>query len=165
MRFILFLAVLGVVWHGATLDDKNPAASVFQIAAGNIGYKFFGFVMWCAAITSVIGASYTSVSFFRSLHPAIENYHRVITSVFIIISTIIFLLLGNPVTLLIAAGAVNGLILPIALAVILIAATKKQITGDYKHPLWMQAAGWIVVVLMSWMGGVLIKENLLKLFN
>ncbi len=165
MRFILFLAVLGVVWHGSKLDDGNPAASVFQIAAGNLGYRFFGFVMWCAAITSVVGASYTSVSFFRSLHPFIENNHRIITSVFIIISTVIFLYLGNPVTLLIAAGAVNGLILPIALAVILFAATKIQITGDYKHPLWMQVAGWIVVALMSWMGAVIIKENIFKLFN
>ncbi|HZH35880.1 MAG TPA: divalent metal cation transporter, partial [Flavisolibacter sp.] len=29
MRFVLFFAVLGVVWHGATLDESNPAASVF----------------------------------------------------------------------------------------------------------------------------------------
>ena len=40
--------------------------------------------------------------------------------------------------LLIIAGAVNGLILPIALAVILVAATKKKIVRNYHHPLWMQ---------------------------
>jgi Mn2+/Fe2+ NRAMP family transporter len=60
MRFVLFFAALGVVWHGATLNASNPAGSVFQIAAGNLGYRFFGFVMWCAAITSVVGASYTT---------------------------------------------------------------------------------------------------------
>ena len=38
------------------LDSSNPPASVFKIAAGEIGYRFFGVVMWCAAITSVVGA-------------------------------------------------------------------------------------------------------------
>ena len=52
MRFVLFFAALGVVWHGARLATENPAASVFQIAAGDLGYKFFGIVMWSAAITS-----------------------------------------------------------------------------------------------------------------
>lgn len=164
MRFVLFMAVLGVVWHGATLNDKNPAGSVFQIAAGDIGYRFFGFVMWCAAITSVIGASFTSVSFFKTLHPAIEQNSRVIISIFILISTAIFIMMGNPVTLLIVAGGINGLILPIALAVILIAASKKRIVGDYRHPTWLYVAGWIVVALMSWMGVASIKDMFTKLF-
>lgn len=163
MRFVLFFAALGVVWHGAKLSAANPAGSVFQIAAGNIGYRSFGFVMWCAAITSVVGASYTSVSFFKTLHPAIEKNSRVLVSLFILSSTIIFLFLGNPVNLLIAAGAVNGLILPIALTLILIAANKKKIVGSYHHPLWMQAAGWIVVVVMSWMGWLVISETIGKL--
>lgn len=163
MRFVLFLAVLGVVIGGGQLNEKNPAASVFQNAAGDLGYRFFGFVMWCAAITSVIGASYTSVSFFRTLHPVIEKNQRIIISVFIIASTIIFLILGNPVTLLIIAGALNGLILPVALAVILVGAYKQRIVGDYKHPPWMQIAGWIVVAIMSWMGAIIIRDTLAKL--
>lgn len=157
MRFVLFFAVLGVVWNGGVLNQQNPAGSAFQLAAGNLGYRFFGLVMWSAAITSVVGASYTSVSFFKTLHPSIEKNQRLIISCFIVMSTIIFLWLGNPVRLLIFAGALNGLILPIALAVILAAATKKHIVGDYRHPLWMQTAGWLVVALMSWMGWVTIR--------
>jgi Mn2+/Fe2+ NRAMP family transporter len=84
--------------------------------------------------------------------------------VFIIFSTLIFILLGNPVTLLILAGAFNGLILPIALAVILIAATKTKIMGSYKHPLWMQVAGWLVVIAMTWMGWITITTSLSRLF-
>jgi Mn2+/Fe2+ NRAMP family transporter len=164
MRFVLFFAALGVVWHGATLSETNPAGSVFQLAAGNIGFRFFGFVMWCAAITSVVGASYTSISFFRTLHPSIEKSQRLIVSLFIIISTIFFILLGNPVKLLIVAGAVNGLILPLALAVILVAATKQRIVGDYRHPLWMSIAGWLVVAVMSWMGFMTITTSWDKLW-
>ena len=160
MRTVLFLAALGVVVGGGVLSDKNPAASVFQIAAGNIGYKFFGVVMWSAAITSVVGCAYTSVSFLRSLHPFIEKYQRHVISAFIIISTLGFLLLGNPVKLLLAAGAVNGFILPIALTVILLASRKTKIMSSYRHPLWMQAAGWCVVIMMCWMAALTILKIL-----
>jgi len=159
MRFVLFLAALGVVWHAGKLSDNNPAGSVFQIAAGDLGYKFFGFVMWCAAITSVVGASYTSVSFFKTLHPLIDKNQRLIISLFILASTLIFSIVGNPVTLLILAGALNGLILPLALAVILIASRKIKIVGSYKHPLWMQIIGWIIVIVMIYMGAAGIKYS------
>ena len=46
MRYILFLAALGVVYGGTKLATGNPAASVFQNAAGELGYKFFGVVLW-----------------------------------------------------------------------------------------------------------------------
>lgn len=164
MRFILFFAALGVVWNGGILNEGNPPASVFQIASGNIGYKFFGVVMWSAAITSVIGASYTTVSFWKTFHPFIEKNHRYVISVFIIISTIIFIVVGNPVKILILAGAVNGFILPLALSVMLVAATRKKIMGSYNHPVWMQIAGWLVVALMSWMGWMTIRYSLGKLF-
>lgn len=151
MRSVLFLAALGVVAGGGILSDQNPPASVFQIAAGNIGYKFFGVVMWCAAITSVVGCAYTSVSFLRSLHPFFEKYQRHVITGFIVVSTLGFLVIGNPVKLLISAGAINGLILPLALSVILLSSRQKSLLNNYKHPLWMQGFGWTVVFVMSWM--------------
>ncbi|MFT3934337.1 MAG: divalent metal cation transporter [Chitinophagaceae bacterium] len=152
MRYILFLAALGVVMQGVVLDDANPPASVFKYAAGEIGFRIFGVVLWSAAISSVLGAAYTSVSFLKTFHPLLAKYERMCISAFIIISTAIFVWIGKPKELLIAAGAVNGLILPIALSIVLIAATKTSLMKGYKHPLWMQAVGWIVVLVMGWMG-------------
>lgn len=114
--------------------------------------------MWAAAITSVVGASYTSVSFWRSFHPAIEKNQKLIISLFIIISTLIFVFIGRPVKLLILAGAINGLILPVALVVMLIAVNKSRIMGDYKHPVWMQATGWLVVAAMGYMSVLTISD-------
>lgn len=159
MRYILFLAVAGVVIKGIALDKNNPAATVFQSAAGQIGFKIFGVVLWSAAISSVIGAAYTSVSFFKTFHPLFMKYERWCISLFIILSTIIFVAVGKPKQLLIFAGAINGLILPIALAIILIAATKSRLMKGYTHPLWMQICGWMVVAIMSWMGFITIAES------
>jgi Mn2+/Fe2+ NRAMP family transporter len=147
-----------VVYGGITPSSDNPAASVFQSAAGNMGYKFFGIVLWCAAITSVIGASYTSVSFWKTLVPAVAKNEKIIISIFIIASTIVFVITGNPVNLLIKAGAINGIILPVALSVILIAATKSSLMNQYKHPFWLQVFGWLVVLVMGWMSFKTIQQ-------
>jgi Mn2+/Fe2+ NRAMP family transporter len=152
MRIILFVAALGIVWQGIALSTENPAATVFQTAAGQVGYKIFGLVLWSAAITSVVGSAFTSVTFAKLLHPAVTKNFRTIIVTFIVFSTIVFLIVGQPVKVLIMAGAINGLILPFALAIILLAAYKKNITGNYKHPYWMAIAGWIVVTAMAYMG-------------
>jgi Mn2+/Fe2+ NRAMP family transporter len=150
MRILLFLAALGVVMAGGNLLPGNPAASVFKIAAGDAGYKIFGVVLWCAAITSVVGSAYTSVSFLRTFHPKLEANHRLITTAFILVSSAFFIFAGKPpVKLLVAAGTLNGFILPLALGLLLMAATKKRITGNYRHPLWLSIIGWIVVAAMA----------------
>jgi Mn2+/Fe2+ NRAMP family transporter len=165
MRIFLFLAALGIVAQGLTLDPSNPPASVFKLAAGNIGYKIFGVVMWAAAVTSVVGAAYTSVSFIRTFHPTLEKYHKWIIVGFIAISTLVFVLVGRPVKILILVGSLNGLILPISLGVMLVAAYKTKIVGDYKHPLWMTIFGVIIVITMAYMGIYSLIDGIPKLFE
>jgi len=149
MRYVLFLAAFGMVAAGLPMDADNPPAGVFRYAAGEAGYRLFGLVMWCAAITSVLGSAYTSVSFLRSWHPVLERNHRWVVTAFVLISAGIFLALGRPVQLLILAGAVNGFILPIALAIVLLAARKQSLLQGYRHPVWLHAAGWAVTVVMT----------------
>jgi Mn2+/Fe2+ NRAMP family transporter len=163
MRFVLFLATVGVLAQGAMLDKDNPASTVFGVAAGETGLRIFGIVLWSAAISSVIGASYTSVSFFKTFHSSLQKYERLCISLFIVFTTVVFVAVGKPRELLVMAGAVNGLILPVALSIMLIAATRKRIMNGYKHPWWMQLAGWTVVVVMGWMGGVAVQETISKL--
>lgn len=165
MRVLLFLAVLGVVSQGLQLNPDNPPASVFQLAAGNIGYKIFGVVMWAAAVTSVVGAAYTSVSFIRTFSPTLEKYNRLLVISFIVISTSVFVIIGQPVLILLLVGSLNGLILPIALGVMLIAAHKAKIVGDYKHPIWMTIFGVIIVIAMAWMGIYTLSNGIPQLFE
>jgi Mn2+/Fe2+ NRAMP family transporter len=152
MRILLFLAVLGVVSKGLKLDPANPAASAFQLAAGNVGYKFFGAVIWAAAISSVVGAAYTSVSFLTSLAKTFADHTNKWIIGFIGASAIIFITIGQPVKLLVLAGSLNGLILPVTLGTILLASGNKKIVGDYKHPKWLLISGIIVVLLTLFLG-------------
>jgi len=150
IRFLLFLAAFGVIGLGLAIDDSNPPASVFQNAAGDIGYKLFGIVMWAAAITSVIGAAYTSVSFLKTFHEKLSDNSRYLVIAFILFSTLVFIIVGKPVTVLVLAGTFNGFILPVGLALVLLASRNRNITKDYVHPVWLQIAGWLVVAVMLW---------------
>lgn len=156
VRIFLFLAVLGVVVKladGVTLDASNPAADAFRLGAGELGYRFAGLVLLCAAVTSIIGAAYTSVSFLKTFHPAIAKNENWVIIGFIVVSTVIMILLGQPATLLVLAGALNGLILPITLGICLIAAKKKSIMGDsYSHPTVLLLLGVIVVIISAYLG-------------
>lgn len=152
VRILFFLAVLGVVSQGALLDASNPAADAFLKPAGQVGYKIFGIVFFCASITSVLGAAYTSVSFLKTLFKPVAARENWWIIGFIIISTLILLFMGKPAMLLIVAGSLNGLILPVTLAVMLLAAKKKEIVGDYKHSNFLFWAGWAVVVISAYIG-------------
>lgn len=164
MRVLLFLAVLGVVAKGLTLEASNPAASAFQHGAGTMGYKFFGIVLLAAAITSVVGAAYTSVSFLKTLHPLIQKYEKHLIVTFIAVSTLVMAFIGKPVKLLILAGALNGLILPITMTVILTASKRKDIVGDYKHPTWLFAFG-VIVIIIAVCAGYLAMQSIVQLFK
>ena len=147
MRVLLFLAVLGVVAGGAKLDELNPAADAFDHALGETGKIVFGVIMWSAAITSVIGASYTSTSFLKVLGPWVTRWERWVVCGFILVSTAVFLVTATtPVKLLIFAGAFNALILPFGLGILLwIAARRRDLLGGYRYPAWL-----IVIGVVAW---------------
>ena len=151
MRILLFLAALGVVSKGLELQQNNPAASVFKLAAGVWGFKLFGVVMWCAAITSVTGSAYTSFSFVSSFHQRIKDLRVPIISIFIIVSALIFMFIGQPVKILVYVGLFNGFILPLALTIMLFAAHRLK-KKDYHHPLWLYVFGVIVIITTAWFG-------------
>ena len=154
MRVLLFLAALGVVSQHGALDAQNPAASVFTVALGNLGTRLFGVVMWAAAITSVIGSAYTSVSFLRfgfpgsSMNTLLEQHNAKIIVGFIIVSTAIFLVVGKPVQTLVVAGLVNAFVIPFAVGIMLFAARKTALVGNYRHPVWLTVSGGAVAVLL-----------------
>lgn len=166
VRVLLFLAVLGVVVKGGVdlSSSGNPAADAFKAGAGEIGYRFAGLVLLCAAITSIVGAAYTSVSFLKTFHPAIEKNENSIIIAFIAVSTIIMFVLGQPATLLVLAGAFNGLILPITLGICLIAAKQKKIMGEnYTHPTWLWILGILVVFISGYLGITTFVSNMSSL--
>jgi Mn2+/Fe2+ NRAMP family transporter len=158
MRVILFLAVLGVVAAAGAaqvLDSDNPPASAFEFAAGEVGLRLFGIVLWAAAITSVIGASYTSVSFLASATTVAKRRRSTLVIVFILVSTAAFVLVGEaPADLLVFAGAFNGILLPVGVGVMLwVAWRRRDLLHGYRYPAWLLAIGvlaWLLCLYLAY---------------
>ncbi len=147
MRILLFLAIFGVVAGGVALTGNNLAASAFQAAAGDIGMRVFGVILWAASITSVIGAAYTSVSFVTK--PGTRDRTRnLITVGFIAFCSVAYVLIGQaPQQLLIFAGAFNGLILPVGFGVLLwVAWRRRDLLQGYVYP-----KGLLVIGVIAWL--------------
>ena len=154
MRALLFLAILGVLGGGERfLDPANPAGSAFRIGGGPLGELFFGVVLWSAAITSVIGCSYTSLSFIRGAEKGAARTTGLV--VFIVAALAVFLAIGRPATLLVWAGGLNGLVLPLSLGLILLASRRTSVVGDYRHPTYLTVIGvlaWLASAAIAWFG-------------
>lgn len=160
MRALLFLAILGVVAGGVHIAGENMAADAFKAAAGNIGMRVFGVVLWAAALTSVIGAAFTSVSFI-TLSTTAPRTRQWVTVVFIAFCAAIYAALGQaPQVLLIFAGAFNGLILPVGFGLLLwVAWRRPDLLGGYEYPRWLLGIGavaWLLTVFLgiSSLGGL-----------
>jgi Mn2+/Fe2+ NRAMP family transporter len=159
MRFVLFLAVLGVVAAGTQIDlsggSANPAAQAFEAAAGATGLRVFGVILWAAAITSVVGAAYTSVSFLTVFKPDMSERARDLATVaFIGVSLAAYLAIQTPpAKMLVFVGGLNGLILPIGFSILLYAAwARPDLMGGYRYPRWLLVLGAGVCALTWWMG-------------
>ena len=154
MRVILFLAILGVVAGGAALDPTNQTAAAFKNAAGQVGERVFGIILWAAAITSVIGASYTSVTFITSRAKTSERTRSLLVIVFIVITGGVFVLIGTPpTTLLVFAGAFNGILLPVGIGVLLwVAWARRDLLRGYAYPRWLLIIGtaaWLLTIYLA----------------
>lgn len=161
MRYILFLAILGVVASGVTIDISghaaNPASQAFQAAAGNFGLRIFGLILWAAALTSVIGAAYTSMSFLTAFKSSItERQRNVATIIFIAVSLVVYLFMGTaPAALLVFAGGFNGLILPIGLTLFVYIGWKRSdLMSGYHYPRWLLWSGVVTCALTWYMGAM-----------
>lgn len=155
MRYVLFLAILGVVASGVVLDTTgNPGAQAFESAAGEAGLRIFGAIFWIAAITSVIGAAYTSVSFLpvfsKKIVGRVADYWTV---GFIVVSLAVYLALGTaPATLLVFVGGLNGLILPIGLTLFMyIGWFRPKVLGGYRYPKWLLIIGTLAAAVTWYM--------------
>ncbi|SCW84649.1 Mn2+ and Fe2+ transporters of the NRAMP family [Rhizobium mongolense subsp. loessense] len=159
MRYVLFLAVLGVVASGVVIDvsgkGANPAAQAFEAAAGDVGMRIFGIILWAAAITSVIGAAYTSVSFLTIFKRDLsERARNIATVIFIAVSLFFYVIITTPpAQMLVFVGGLNGLILPIGLSIFIYAAwARSDLMGGYRYPRWLLVLGVLACILTWYMG-------------
>lgn len=146
VRYSLYALLLGLLTEStgrSWAEAANPIGQAFSYLTNNS--LFFGLVLWSAAITSAVGATYTSFTFLRTYRASMENPMGI--ALFLGVSCAILFFWGRPAQLLVWAGALNSLILPFGLAGILWVAQKMK----FPVPNWMKIAGVGVVIVFLWL--------------
>lgn len=144
LRIVLFLGFFGVVATGAHLANPGDAAgSSFLAAFGPVGLHLFGLVFWAAGMTSTMGSSYTTASFLRSYFgPVRRHFNRAVIAL-IALATIVFIAAGQtPQAMLVFAGALNGLVLPVGLGILLwVGLRRRDLLENYRYPAVLLGTG------------------------
>ncbi|HEV8356764.1 MAG TPA: hypothetical protein VGQ17_08390 [Gemmatimonadales bacterium] len=68
------------------------------------------------------------------------------------VSTAVFLVVGQPVAILLAVGALNALVLPVGLSAMLVAARRAGLMNGYRHPGALTLAGAAAALAMAVLG-------------
>lgn len=170
-RYVLFLAIFGVVASGVVIDISgqaaNPAAQAFDASLGEYGLRVFGLILWAAGISSIIGAAYTSMTFITVFSKHItERARNLCTVVFVLIALAIYLSIGKPpAALLVFAGGFNGLILPLGLTLFMYVGWRRSdLMEGYHYPRWLLVLGALTCVL-SWYMAVKSAGPIFALLN
>ncbi|MCV5647504.1 hypothetical protein OFN55_32765, partial [Escherichia coli] len=82
-----------------------------------------------------------AISLIKTLFPVVARNEKAWCVGFIILTSLGTVTMDMPILLLMLAGLVNSIILPIVLGTVLVATKRKDIVGDYQHPMYLTLTG------------------------
>jgi Mn2+/Fe2+ NRAMP family transporter len=127
----------GAIMHGMEVKSAIDMAAQLKPLLGNLAVPFLSLGLFCAGISSAVitplGVSYVLAGLFGwKLDRSDKRYFA--TNVSIVVFGIIGAATGfNPLSIIMAAQAINGVFLPVSVFVLLYLASKRSIMGEYKN--------------------------------
>lgn len=105
-----------------------------------------------SAITTPLGASYTLAGLLGWKYDNSDIRFKT-TNIIIVLTGIIGSATGfNPISLLLASQALNGIILPIVVIFLVIVTSRKKILGEFKNNIFQKTVGWIIALISLILG-------------
>ena len=165
--FFIILTVAGTLYQAGirNIDTAAQAAEALRPLAGNLAFALFalGIVgVGLLAVPVLSGSASYAVSeafgwksgLYRKLKQA-QGFYGVIT-----IATLVGLLINffniPPFKMLYYTAALNGLIAPILMVMILLIGNNKKVMGSHTNSRVSNALGWIITLIMFAAGGALV---------
>lgn len=165
--FALVIAAFIVISTAATLhangvrelDSAATAAQALAPVAGNYAKILFAVGLFGAAMLAMgvlpLATAYSlseALGFEKGLSHTFREapiFLGIFTSL-IVIGMIVALIPGIPqIQLLLMTQCLNGLLLPVLLAAILLLAGNREIMGEYANGFWFNCAAWTVTIIVS----------------
>ncbi|GAA6817669.1 Nramp family divalent metal transporter [Staphylococcus lloydii] len=177
---IISIAVGGIISaailiSAATLIKGKEVSSIIQLADplkpifGEFAPFIISIGLFAAGLSSAIasptGAAATISSLLGWEKGMKSKKYKTVFAAIILIGIITSGLGFEPIQVLLVAQALNGIILPIVAILIFIIINKKQLMGKYANNLWLNILGFIVVLIVSFLGVYSLIDALTSIFK
>jgi Mn2+/Fe2+ NRAMP family transporter len=159
MFFIIVTTASTLRVHGVTdITSAEQAAQALRPIAGQWTYMLFtlGIIgTGLLAVPVLAGSAAYAVAEVFGWHEGLSRTFRQAPQFYLAIaaSVVVGVLLTaagvSPITMLLWAAVVNGLVAPVMLFILLRLADDTRIVGVHRHPGWVRWWGWLAFVLMS----------------
>ena len=141
----------GTVMRGMEVNSAIDMAAQLEPLLGNLSVPFLAIGLICAGISSAVitplGVSYVLAGLFGwKLDRSDKRYF--FTNIAIVLCGIVGTATGfNPLTIIMAAQAVNGVFLPVSVFVLLYLASRSSVMGKHKNKPYQVILGTAVFVI------------------
>lgn len=145
------LVTAGTVMRGMTVNSAIDMAAQLEPTLGSLSVPFLAIGLTAAGISSAVitplGVSYVFAGLFGwKLDKSDKRYF--FTNIGVVLFGIVGAATGfNPLTIIMAAQAVNGVFLPVSVLVLLFLASKSSVMGEYKNKSYQTILGAAVFVI------------------
>lgn len=159
MFFIIVTTASTLRVHGVTdITSAEQAAQALRPIAGQWTYLLFTLGILGTGLLAVPvlagSAAYAAAEVFgwheglsRTFRQAPQFYLAISASV--VVGVLLTVAGISPITMLLWAAVVNGIVAPVMLFILLRLADDKKIVGVHRHPTWVRWWGWLAFSLMS----------------
>lgn len=148
-----------------SVSSAADMSAALEPVLGPMAYICFNVGLFAAAVSSMpmaaLSASYvTTESFGMSISLKAPGFRTIFTIVAWLPVVIFAVMDSSPITTIIAAQSINGMLLPITAVFILIFVNRKSIMGDLKNTWWLNIFATVAVAFVCVLGAVNIVQAL-----
>jgi Mn2+/Fe2+ NRAMP family transporter len=159
---------------GTVLEDAADAAKALAPVAGEYASYLFAVGLFGASMLAMgvlpLATAYSlseALGFEKGLARSFREapIFLGIFSVLIVLGAIVALVPGIPqIELLVFTQCINGLLLPVILAAVVLLSSDQNIMGKYRNTFWFNVTAWSVTVVVSLLSLLLIAKTIADMF-
>jgi len=170
--FIIVACASTLNKHGITINNASDAANALAPLAGEMAKYVFAFGLFVASIFSatilpVATAFYVCEAFgyeagIDKKWDEAPQFYWLYTSIIVIGAAIILLPNAPLIAISLWSQRINGILLPVVLICMMLIINNKEVMGQYTNKKIGNAIGWITIVILVGLSGMLLISSVIK---
>ncbi len=146
------------VMYGMDVQTATDLSVQLEPVLGASAKYVLSFGLFAAGLSSAIacplGASYTLAGLLGWKYDNSDIRFRMTNLVIVLIGILVSATGFNPVSLILASQALNGITLPVVVIYLVYATSRKKLMGDYTNNVFQNTIGWVIAAISLVLGSM-----------